>query len=110
MGRHFRSVRGDTAAAWQEDGSLEGEVAFGSGALPSEYAAAITLMEFTVHGWDLAKATGQTLDLDPQTSAMAAMVTKQAAEGAPRGSDSFGPAMDAPAEGTSYFRGAIEAN
>jgi hypothetical protein len=52
-------------AAWAEDGALEGEVHFDAGPMPAERAAAITLMELIVHAWDLAKATGQTHDLDP---------------------------------------------
>ncbi|MDH3192844.1 MAG: TIGR03086 family metal-binding protein [Acidimicrobiia bacterium] len=90
----FSGLAADLVAAWSEDGVMEGETAFGPGMLPAEYAAGITLMELTVHGWDLAKATGQELVLDPATAELAAQVTAQAAAG---GKDTglFGPPVEA---------------
>lgn len=35
--------------------------------LPAEVAGVITLGELVVHGWDLARATGQGFDPDPAT-------------------------------------------
>lgn len=91
----FNGLAADLAAAWSEESVMDGETAFGPGMLPAEYAAGITLMELTVHGWDLAKATGQELTLDPATAELAAQVTAQAAAG---GKDSglFGPPIEAP--------------
>lgn len=90
----FKGLAADLVAAWSQEGVLEGETAFGPGMLPAEYAAGITLMELTVHGWDLAKATGQQMRLDAETAELAALVTAQAAEG---GKDSglFGPPVEA---------------
>ena len=86
----FSHLADDLVAAWSGEGAMEGETAFGPGMMPAQSAAGITLMELTVHGWDLATATGQEIKLDPETAAMAAMVTSQAGEAA-RESGVFGP-------------------
>lgn len=65
-------------------------------------------MELTVHGWDLAKATGQKLELDPETAALAAMITTQAGDTG-REFGFFGPAKQAP-EGASEFDKALAAS
>ena len=86
----YAAMANDLAAAWSEEGSMEGEVPFGSGVMTSDQAAAVTLMELTVHAWDLAKATGQTHELDPATEAMAAGVTSVAGPAGRQGGF-FGP-------------------
>lgn len=50
-------------AAWQEDGSTDGKTQFGPGEYDAAFAARITLFEEVMHGWDLATATGQTMDV-----------------------------------------------
>src|SRR5947207_1801104 len=47
------------AEAWQDKEAWEGMTAVGGIDLPGEVAAMVALDEFVVHGWDLAKATGQ---------------------------------------------------
>ncbi len=97
----FKGLAADLAAAWSQDGVLEGETAFGPGMLPADYAAGITLMELTVHGWDLAKATGQQMQLDAETAELAALATAQAAEG---GKDTglFGSPVEAPGHADAF--------
>lgn len=99
----FAQFATDAAAAWAEDGALEGETEFGPGTLPAQYAAGITLMELAVHGWDLATATGQTMNLDDETAALAGQVSAQAANGAPEGF--FGPAVTVPEGATAFDQG-----
>jgi uncharacterized protein (TIGR03086 family) len=53
-------------AAWQEDGATEGMTQFRPGEYDAGMAAQITLFKEIVHGWDLAAATGQTLDVLPE--------------------------------------------
>jgi uncharacterized protein (TIGR03086 family) len=45
---------------WRRHG-LEGEVTLGFGPLPAETACGILSMEFLVHAWDFAQATGRTV-------------------------------------------------
>lgn len=51
-------------AAWASPGALEGTVHFGPGEMPAMQAASITLIELLLHGWDLARATGQPYPVD----------------------------------------------
>lgn len=51
----------DDAAAWQGSGNLPGSD------LSNEMWGKITLTELVVHGWDIAKATGQPFDLPEPT-------------------------------------------
>ena len=46
-------------AAWQEPGSTEGKTKFGPGEYEADFAASVTRFETVMHGWDLAKSTGQ---------------------------------------------------
>jgi len=101
----YRHLADDLVAAWGEEGAMEGEMKFGSGTMPAENAAGITLMELTVHAWDLARATGQTYALDPETARLAAKITSEAGPGGREGGF-FGEEVTAP-EGASDFEKAL---
>lgn len=81
------------AAAWAEPGAWEGETSFGPNTFPAPFAGMITIMELTVHGWDLATATGQPFSADDDVVATAAAIAGQIAEGA-RANGSFGPEVE----------------
>ncbi|RZS30497.1 uncharacterized protein (TIGR03086 family) [Herbihabitans rhizosphaerae] len=66
--------------AWREPAAWEGESEAGGVRLPAEMLAGVALQELTVHGWDLARATGQPFTPDALTvevlhSAVAPFVT-----------------------------------
>ena len=68
--------------------------------LPGEIAGSVALTEVVIHGWDVARATGQSFECDPATAEpLLAHVSQVAAEGPVEGL--FGPAVaigdDAPA-------------
>jgi uncharacterized protein (TIGR03086 family) len=97
----FAAMVDDLVAAWHEEGAFEGEVKFGRTPMPAQNAAGISLMELTVHAWDLARATGQEYQLDSATEQMAAAVT--AAAGPPgRDLGFFGPEVEAPADASDW--------
>jgi uncharacterized protein (TIGR03086 family) len=54
--------------AWSDPATLEG-VSPGMG-LPQETVGEMALIDLTVHGWDLARATGQQLEVDPAVLAV----------------------------------------
>ena len=51
------------AAAWDQDGAQEGTTIAGGNEMPAQIWAAVALDELVIHGWDLAKATGQSFNV-----------------------------------------------
>lgn len=56
----------ELAQAWRSVDAWEGMTAAGGVDLPGEIAAAVTLDEIVLHGWDLARATGQPFSVAPE--------------------------------------------
>jgi uncharacterized protein (TIGR03086 family) len=54
-------------AAWGEPGATEGDTGLAGGSMPARMIAMMMLGELVVHGWDLARATGQPLTADATT-------------------------------------------
>jgi uncharacterized protein (TIGR03086 family) len=61
--RLSRSAAG-VAAAWARPGALDQKTQAPFGEVTGAFMANITLTELLMHGWDLAKATGQQLPID----------------------------------------------
>jgi uncharacterized protein (TIGR03086 family) len=79
-------------------GTLDRIFDFGFAQMPGQGAVGIMVMEATVHGWDLAKATGQDASIDPTLASMliegaSALDAVRNEEGNP-----FGFAVDVPAD------------
>lgn len=53
------------AEAWRDPDAWTGMTAAGSIEMPGEVAGVVATEELVVHGWDLARATGQDLATDP---------------------------------------------
>ncbi|MGW5388144.1 TIGR03086 family metal-binding protein [Nocardia sp. NPDC003963] len=51
------------AAAWQEPGAWQGETEAGGVTMPAGVTARVALDELVVHAWDLARATGQPVEV-----------------------------------------------
>lgn len=108
-------TQGDLLAAY-DDGIKAAVAAFGApgaqerivklpfGEMPGAFFMAVATNDVFTHAWDLAKATGQSTDLDPQMAAElndAARMFVQDAFRGPEGSGApFGPEQPAP-EGAS---------
>lgn len=86
----YAGLADNTVAAWKSPGAFEGMTQFGRGEMPAQMAASITLMEIAVHGWDLAKATGQSYSMDLEVAEATFEAVKQIAPGA-RESGAFSP-------------------
>ncbi|MEU0881586.1 TIGR03086 family metal-binding protein [Lentzea sp. NPDC005914] len=55
---------GELAEAWRAKDAWEGMTRAGGVDLPGEVAGAVALDELVLHGWDLARATGQPFEVD----------------------------------------------
>jgi uncharacterized protein (TIGR03086 family) len=53
-------------AAWERGGVAGRTLTLPMGEVPAEWSVGQQLTDLVVHGWDIAKATGQSADLDPQ--------------------------------------------
>jgi uncharacterized protein (TIGR03086 family) len=56
---------GSLAEAWRDSAAWSGTTEAGGLELPAEVAGLAALNELVVHGWDLARATGQGYDCEP---------------------------------------------
>jgi uncharacterized protein (TIGR03086 family) len=65
-----------SVAAWADPAAWEGEVS----SMPAEAMAGMLFLELTLHGWDLARATGQEYKLDEEAAALLGTVVEQQAE------------------------------
>ncbi len=63
-------------AAWRARG-IEGTVPFGGGDAPAAVPAGILSLEFFIHAWDFAKATGQTFEAPEPLTAFVTGVAEQ---------------------------------
>jgi uncharacterized protein (TIGR03086 family) len=85
------------AAAWHAPQAWEGLTKVGGGILPATIAGQAGLNELVIHGWDLARATGQPYRVDEasaQASAEFGSLASASAEPGQRGP--FGPAVEVP--------------
>ena len=93
----------DLAEAWREPGAFDGVTMAGPVEMPADAAALVALNEVVVHGWDLARATGQ--PYDPDAGSVATCREFVAAFDAPADDDGlFGPPVDVPADGPALDR------
>ena len=69
-------------SAWAHADSWAGTVATGSGEMPAQAIGEMALIEIVLHGWDLARATGQQLEV---SDALAAEVLRAVSETAEQG-------------------------
>jgi uncharacterized protein (TIGR03086 family) len=53
------------ASAWADPGAWTGTAVAGGVEMPAAVAALVALDELVVHGWDVARASGQHYDVDP---------------------------------------------
>jgi uncharacterized protein (TIGR03086 family) len=91
------------AAAWGEPDAYEGTTEFGPGEIPAGFAAAITLQELALHGWDLARGIGSDYPLSDASAEAVLGVVEQLAEQV-RATGGYGPAVAVPADAPVFER------
>ncbi|WP_328923747.1 TIGR03086 family metal-binding protein [Streptomyces sp. NBC_00190] len=91
---------GELADAWKDPAAWTGMTRAGGVDLPGDIAGAVAVDELVVHGWDLARATGQEYVPDEAALRVSHAFLLAAAEDESRGGGIFGPvvpvAEDAP--------------
>lgn len=89
-----------SVAAFDADGAMEQIVKLPFGEFPGAVFLGLATTDVLVHGWDLAKATGQSTDLSPELSSQLLEANRGAIPDEFRGPDGkapFGPEQQAPA-------------
>ncbi|MGW6685463.1 TIGR03086 family metal-binding protein [Streptomyces sp. NPDC054961] len=89
-------VLGELAEAWKDPAAWTGMTRAGGVDLPGEIAAAVAADELLVHGWDLARATGQEYAPDQAALQASYRFLLAAAEDESRGGGIFGPVVPVP--------------
>jgi uncharacterized protein (TIGR03086 family) len=90
-------------SAFSSPGAMQKPVAVSYGPVPAEVYAGHRFIDVLVHGWDLAKATGQDTGLDPELIDACFEVVKPQMD-LLKGSGMFGTRVDVPAEADSQTK------
>lgn len=98
-----RFDRADLRAAFTADGALDRIVATPFGQQPARVLLEMRVNEFMVHSWDLARATGQSTDLDPELAESCIEAFRKLRAGG-RGAGMFGDEQPVPADATAADR------
>ena len=78
-------------AAWAEPGAMDRKVHMSFGDIPAPAAVSIHFLDIVVHGWDLARATGQDTTIEPDLAAEALDISHGLLSPELRATGVFGP-------------------
>jgi uncharacterized protein (TIGR03086 family) len=97
---------GELVEAWREPAAWEGITEAGGVRMPGEQMGVVALDELVLHGWDLARATGQPFRCDPASTAAVLAFTTAAArpENMAKRDGLFGPVVDVPEDAPAFDR------
>jgi uncharacterized protein (TIGR03086 family) len=77
--------------AFAQPGAMDRIIVVPIGEMPGRMAADIAIFEVTTHTWDLARATGQSTDLDPEVVGISYRIARTMVSDAQRATGRFGP-------------------
>jgi len=96
----FEAAAGRTLALFSEPGALDKTAKLPFGEMPGAALMGLATSDIFTHAWDLAKATGQSTDLNPELAAQILPQVQQAVPDQFRGDEGsglpFGPKQEAP--------------
>lgn len=95
----FEQGAARAVAAFRAEGAMEKQMTLPFGQLPGAVFVTIAATDTFAHGWDLARATGQSTDLDPALARQLLDNARGFLPDAMRGADGqapFGPRVDVP--------------
>jgi uncharacterized protein (TIGR03086 family) len=67
----YRAAAAELLAVWQQPGVLDRTQRLPFGEVPAKWAVGQQITELVIHAWDIATATGQSTDLDPELGQLA---------------------------------------
>ena len=94
---------GRAVSAWEDPKAWEGELGVMGDATPAADVGAMLLMEMALHGWDVARATGQEFNADDNTAAALEDIVQAQAE-LFRKYQGFADAVEPPRNATAFER------
>ncbi|MFP5319593.1 MAG: TIGR03086 family metal-binding protein [Acidimicrobiia bacterium] len=100
----YERSAGDAVRAFSRPGVLDATLAVPSGSVSGELALALALLDNLVHGWDVAKATGQDTAIDPQLAGVGLEVARRLVTDELRAAGAFGPAVPVDADAPVHDR------
>ncbi|TDC76207.1 TIGR03086 family metal-binding protein [Streptomyces hainanensis] len=100
----LRGQLDELAAAWGEPAAWAGETRAGGVTLPAAVLGRVALNELLLHGWDLARATGQPYPADEASARAAIALLSAQTEDAAREGTGFGPVVPVPDDASSLDR------
>ena len=89
----YEASAADAVRAFSQPGVLDATLTVPLGSINGELALALALLDNLVHGWDLAKATGQDTAIDPQLAGAGLEVARRLVTDELRAAGAFGPAV-----------------
>src|SRR5688572_30294817 len=92
------------AAAWREPSAFEGTAEAGGVQMPAPAMAVVALNEVTVHGWDLAVATGQPYRPDPASVLRCLEMVGDRSDPTNEPEGLFGPVVPVPDDAPAFDR------
>ena len=103
----FHAAASAAVSAFAQDGALDRTLTMPMGEVPATLVLNLAATDMFVHGWDVAKATGQPTDLDPPLAEELLGVVRQMLTPQFRGAEgqaAFGPEQTAPDGATAADR------
>ncbi len=97
LGAQFAATAAATMAGWRALGP-DASVDVGAGPMPAMVAMSINLLDTATHSWDIADATGQPGDLDPEVADRVMEACRMVVTDEVRGFAGFDPAVPVPAD------------
>lgn len=100
----YRASAQRLLAAFASPGAMDRIVTVPFGRVPGVVALHLRLVEALVHGWDLARATGQPLRYDEDAAVRALEFTREKLAEVPSDRSPFGPPLQAPGDASALDR------
>jgi uncharacterized protein (TIGR03086 family) len=94
----------ELAEAWRDPQAWEGTTEVGGVTLPAAQMGVVALGELVLHGWDLARATGQELRCDPASAEAVLGLTAATPDDPASREGLFGPVVAVPEDASTLDR------